>query len=188
MVPQLDVSTSRGTQVCEFTEATPMHSAVLKYNCTYYIQKKSSLPSSNLTLPDFRKHRERITSALYNTEHAGVHLTAKFQEQSPILHVHRGVSGWNPCHSTQLKFRHLKPQSSWFLTQFNTIVGLWSIPHSTICVTSHRQPMFRWPVSGGLTNFFEKCCFRSYKHLKISNFRIVLPVHSLQYPYCMAME
>lgn len=106
-------------------------------------------------LPDFRKWKERATSALYNTEHSRVHLTAKFQEQSLILTVHCDVLGWNQCHSTQLKFRHLKPQSSSLLTKFNT-VSLSRILHSRLRVTSHRQPMFRWPLSAGLTIFFWK--------------------------------
>lgn len=101
-------------------------------------------------LPDFRKQRERVTSTLYNTEHSRVHLMAKFQEQSLILSVHCVVSGWNPCHFTELKFRHLNPQLSWFLTQFNTI-SLWRILHSTLLITSHKQVTFRWPVSAGPT-------------------------------------
>lgn len=38
VVPQLDVSICRGMQVCEFTEATPMHSAVPKHHCSDHIQ------------------------------------------------------------------------------------------------------------------------------------------------------
>lgn len=181
VVSQLDVSTSRGMQVCEF-EATPMHSAVLKYNCTYHNQQKPSLPSSSVCCLTSESEGKGFYICFVQHRTLKSAFDSKISGAIPDSQCSSWTSGWNPCHYTQWKIRHLKPQLCWFLTQFNTTVSLRRTLHSTLCATPHTQPTSRWPGSAGLTNFFEKSpTFSSYKYLKIRNCRIVLPIHSLKY-------